>query len=364
MHSQSVLARVARLHSGTGWIALAALAAFALVLVPVLNMGLSPDSALHMPGWMVTLAGRFLCLAMVALALDLIWGYTGILSLGHAVFFSMGGYVMGAHLIRVSQDAGTIPSFLQWIGYNDWPWYWAGFESFTYTLLMIALVPGLLAFGFGYLAFRSRVRGVYFAIITQALTFGGMHLFFLTEMGFGGDTGLNDFETLLGFDLGTAGTQLGLYIASAACLILGYLVCRFIVTSKLGRVLTAIRDAETRLRFTGYDPLRYKLFVWVVSAVLCGVAGALYVPQTGVINPSQMAPPESIEFAIWVALGGRGTLVGAILGAGLINVIETWATTAYPDLWLYFLGAIFIGVTLFLPNGVLGVLRRRKEKPE
>ena len=360
MQSQNPLVRLGRLHTATAWAIFAALGLVALVLVPVLNTAVPPESPLHMPGWMVTLAGRFLCLALVALALDLIWGYTGILSLGHGVFFAMGGYVMGAHLTRVARG-DTMPNFLQWLDYSDWPWYWAGFDSFLFTLVMIALVPGAIAFVFGLLAFRSRVRGVYFAIITQALTFGGMHLFFRTETGFGGDTGLTDFDTLLGFDLGASGTQLGLYIASAVVLMLAYLVCRWIVTSKLGRVLTAIRDAETRLRFTGYDPLRYKLFVWVVSAVLCGIAGALYVPQTGVINPSEMAPPESIEMAIWVALGGRGTLVGAILGAGIINVVETWATSVYPELWLYILGGIFVAVTLFLPRGVLGLVTRRKE---
>lgn len=359
MQPQPALSRLGRLHSGTAWAVLAALAVAALVVVPVLHTVLPDDSPLYMPGWMVTLAGRFLCLALVALALDLIWGYTGILSLGHGVFFAMGGYVMGAHLTRVAHDDGSVPNFIQWLDYSDWPWYWAGFESFAFTVVMIALVPGVLAFIFGFLAFRSRVRGVYFAIITQALTFGGMHLFYRTETGFGGDTGLTDFDRLLGFDLANA--QLGLFLASAVVLIVAYLLCRWIVTSKLGRVLTAIRDAETRLRFTGYDPLRYKLFVWVVSAVLCGIAGALYVPQTGVINPSEMAPPQSIEMAIWVALGGRGTLAGAILGAGIVNVVKTWATSAYPDLWLYILGGIFIGVTLFLPRGVVGLFRRRKE---
>ncbi len=364
MQPQSALSRVGRLHTRTAWMILAALAVLALVVVPVLNLVVPQDHPLYMPGWMVTLAGRFLCLALVALALDLIWGYTGILSLGHGVFFAMGGYVMGAHMTRLAHDDGSLPNFLQWLDYSDWPWYWAGFDSFLFTLFMVALVPGALAFVFGFLAFRSRVRGVYFAIITQALTFGGMHLFFRTETGFGGDTGLTNFDTLAGMQLGTPESRLILFWVSALVLILAYLLCRWIVTSKLGRVLTAIRDAETRLRFTGYDPLRYKLFVWVVSAVLCGVAGALYVPQTGVINPSEMAPPASIEMAIWVALGGRGTLVGAIAGAGIVNVVKTWATSAYPDLWLYILGAMFIGVTLFLPRGVvglLGMLRRRKE---
>ncbi|WP_018869202.1 MULTISPECIES: urea ABC transporter permease subunit UrtC [unclassified Thioalkalivibrio] len=360
MHSSSAISRLGRLHSGTAWAILAILAFLALVVVPVLYWFVPPDSPFHMPGWMVTLAGRFLALAMVALALDLIWGYTGILSLGHGVFFAMGGYVMGAHLTRVSYE-DRLPNFLQWLDYSDWPWYWAGFDSFLFTLLMIALVPGVLAFVFGVLAFRSRVRGVYFAIITQALTFGGMHLFFRTETGFGGDTGLTNFTYLLGLDLGTPQARLVLFWASALALILAYLLCRWIVTSKLGRVLTAVRDAENRVRFTGYDPLRYKLFVWVVSAVLCGVAGALYVPQTGVINPSEMVPSASIEMAIWVALGGRGTLVGAILGAGVVNVVKTWATSAHPDLWLFILGGIFIFVTLLMPRGVIGLFSRRKE---
>ncbi len=354
------LTRFLAMHGIAAWALLLVLAVVALVVVPILYLVVPPDSPLHMPGWMVTLTGRFLALALVALALDLIWGYTGILSLGHGVFFAMGGYMIGAHMTRVAHGDDRLPNFLQWLDYSDWPWYWAGFESFFFTLILVALVPGLLAFLFGFLAFRSRVRGVYFAIITQALTFGGMHLFFRTETGFGGDTGLTDFRTLAGLQLGTPEARIALFSASAIALILGYLLCRWIVTSKLGRVITAIRDAETRLRFTGYDPLRYKLFVWVVSAVLCGIAGALYVPQTGVINPSEMAPAASIEMAIWVALGGRGTLVGAALGAGVVNVVKTWATSAYPDLWLFILGAMFIVVTLFLPRGLLGLVQRRK----
>lgn len=358
-HAGGPISRFLAMHTVFAWSVLGALAVFALVVVPVLYLVVPPESALHMPGWMVTLTGRFLALALVALALDLIWGYTGILSLGHGVFFAMGGYVMGAHMTRIAHGDDRLPNFLQWLDYSDWPWYWAGFESLFFTLLLVALVPGILAFLFGFLAFRSRVRGVYFAIITQALTFGAMHMFFRTETGFGGDTGLTDFSSLAGLQLGTPEARAILFAVTAAALIMGYLVCRWIVTSKLGRVLTAIRDAETRLRFTGYDPLRYKLFVWVVSAVLCGIAGALYVPQTGVINPSEMAPAASIEMAIWVALGGRGTLVGAALGAGIVNVVKTWATSVYPDLWLFILGGLFIVVTLFLPRGVLGLLQRK-----
>lgn len=362
MHVTHSAARLAAIHRPRAWFLFALLAVLALIVVPVAYLVVPPDSPFHMPGWMVTLVGRFLCLALVALALDLIWGFTGILSLGQGVFFAMGGYVMGAHLTRVSHG-DELPNFLVWLDYEDWPWYWAGFDSFVFTAFMVALVPAALAFVFGYFAFRSRVRGVYFAIITQALTFGGMHLFFRTETGFGGDTGLTDFDTLLGLELGTPSARIALFMTSAVALMLCYLLCRWIVTSKLGRVLMAVRDAESRVRFTGYDPLRYKLFVWVFSAVLCGIAGALYVPQTGVINPSEMAPPASIEMAIWVALGGRGTLVGAIAGAGIVNVVKTWATSVYPEMWLFVLGALFIVVTLFLPRGVAGLFQWfRKEK--
>ena len=350
--------RIATLHSPAGWLLFLLAVTAVLVLMPVLNRVVPPESAFHVPNWMLTLTGRFLCLALVALALDLIWGYTGILSLGHGAFFALGGYVMGMHLTRNSYADGGVPNFIQFLGVSEWPWFWVPFQWFWFTALMILVVPGLLAFLFGFFAFRSRVRGVYFAIITQALTFGMMLLFFRTETGVGGDTGLTNFQTLLGFSVRDADTRLALYLISALAVIGGYLLCRYIVTSKLGRVLTAIRDGESRVRFTGYNPLRYKLFVWTLSAMLCGVAGALYVPQTGVINPGEMAPAESIEMAVWVALGGRGTLVGALAGAGIVNGMKSYVTAVYPDLWLFFLGALFIIVTLFLPRGVAGLFQR------
>lgn len=352
---QPFVMRLARLHSGVGWAVLLLLAALALVVVPLLNQFVTPDSALYIPDWLVTLTGRFLCLALVALALDLIWGYTGILSLGHGTFFALGGYVMGMHLTHNQVEAGTIPNFIQFLGRDEWPWFWVPFQSFWFTAVMVFLVPGALALVFGFFAFRSRVRGVYFAIITQALTFASMLFFYRTETGFGGNTGLTDFRELLGFSVREADTRLVLFMLSAAAVMLSYLLCRYIVTSKLGRVLVAIRDAESRVRFTGYNPLIYKLFVWTVSAMLCGLAGALYVPQTGVINPGEMAPANSIEMAVWVALGGRGTLVGALVGAGMVNGLKSWITAAYPDLWLFVLGGLFIAVTLFLPKGVMGL---------
>lgn len=354
--------RFAGLHSARGWLLFLLAAAAVLILMPVLNRMVPADSAMHVPNWMLTLMGRFLCLALVALALDLVWGYTGILSLGHGAFFALGGYVMGMHLTRNTYVDEGVPNFIQFLGMSEWPWFWAPFQWFWFTALMVLLVPGVLAFVFGYFAFRSRVRGVYFAIITQALTYAMMLLFFRTETGLGGDTGLTNFQTLLGQSVRQADARLVLYLVSGAVLVGSYLLCRYIVTSKLGRVLTAIRDSESRVRFTGYNPLSYKLFVWTVSAMLCGLAGALYVPQTGVINPGEMAPAQSIEMAVWVALGGRGTLVGALAGAGLVNGMKSYVTAVYPDLWLYMLGALFILITLFLPRGVVGLFNRQRDK--
>lgn len=347
--------RLARLQSSRGWSVFLALAVIALVLVPILNLSVDSGSALHLPNWLVTLSGRFLCLALVAMALDLIWGYTGILSLGHGTFFALGGYVMGMHMTHNRMEGDNVPNFIQFLGRDDWPWFWVPFESFWFTAVMVLVTPGLLALVFGFFAFRSRVRGVYFAIITQALTFASMLFFYRTETGFGGNTGLTDFRNLLGFSVREGDTRLVLFMLSALAVMASYLLCRYIVTSKLGRVLVAIRDAESRVRFTGYNPLRYKLFVWTLSAMLCGLAGALYVPQTGVINPGEMAPAGSIEMAVWVALGGRGTLVGALLGAGVVNTLQSWITAAYPDLWLFVLGGLFVVVTLFLPRGLMGL---------
>ncbi|MBT8764324.1 urea ABC transporter permease subunit UrtC [Desulfohalobiaceae bacterium Ax17] len=354
-----MLKDILEIQSKRAWVLTLLLAFIVVIVIPILNVVVPEDSVLHIPEYLIPLLGKFLCYALVALAMDLIWGYTGILSLGHGVFFALGGYAMGMHLMRVMAGEGVyrseLPDFMVFLDWKELPWYWYGFDHFWFTLLMIVLIPGLFAFIFGFFAFRSRIKGVYFSIITQAMTYALMLLFFRNETGFGGNNGLTDFKHILGFSLHEPSTKLGLYITTAIVLLLSYILCRYIVNSKLGRVLTAIRDAESRVMFSGYNPLHYKLFVWTLSAILCGIAGALYVPQVGIINPSEMQPANSIEMAIWVAVGGRGTLVGALLGAGLVNGAKSWFTVAYPDLWLYFLGAIFIATTLFLPKGVVGI---------
>jgi urea ABC transporter, permease protein UrtC len=333
----------------------------AAILVPVLNQTLPADSPLHMPTWLVSLLGKYLCFSLLALSIDLIWGFCGILSLGHGAFFALGGYAMGMYLMRQIGDRGVygnplLPDFMVFLNWKELPWYWHGFDSFPFAMLMVALIPGALAFAFGWFAFRSRVTGVYFSIISQALTFALMLAFFRNNMGFGGNNGLTDFKDILGFDIQADGTRLALFAASAIALALAYLLCRFIVTSRLGNVLVAIRDAESRARFLGYRVEYYKLFVFVVSAVLAGIAGALYVPQVGIINPSEFAPAASIEVVIWVAVGGRGTLHGAILGAFAVNYAKTYLTGAIPEIWLFALGALFIFVTLFLPKGIVGTV--------
>jgi len=351
----------ASLLSPAAWTAFAVVLACAVLVVPALNLALPAEAALHVPDYLVALMGKFLCYAMVALAIDLIWGFTGILSLGHGMFFALGGYAMGMHLMRVIAGEGVyrsdLPDFMVFLDWKELPWYWHGFEHFWFAMLMVVLVPGAFALVFGFFAFRSRIKGVYFSIITQAMTYAAMLLFFRNNTGFGGNNGLTDFKHILGFSLLEPGTKVGLYVISALALAGTFLLCRFVTASKLGRVLTAIRDAESRVMFSGYDPLRYKLFVWTLSAVLCGIAGALYVPQVGIINPSEMHPGNSIEMAIWAAVGGRGTLIGPIIGAWLVNGAKSVFTVAVPDLWLYFLGAIFIATTLFLPAGVVGLGR-------
>ncbi len=348
------------------------IATVGLVGVPVLNLGTAPGSLLHVPDYLIPLLGKFCCYAMVALAMDLIWGYAGILSLGHGVYFAVGGYAMGMYLMRAIGKEGVyrsdLPDFMVFLNWKELPWYWHGFEYFWFAMLMVLLVPGALAWVFGFFAFRSRIRGVYFSIITQAMTFAMMLLFFRNDTGFGGNNGLTDFKRLLGYPLHEPATKLALYVISAAALVLSYLLCRAIVGSRLGRVLTGIRDAELRVMFSGYNPLSYKLFVWTLSAVLCGIAGALYVPQVGIINPSEFQPSNSIEMAIWVAVGGRGTLAGAMLGAVLVNGAKSWFTQAFPSLWLFVLGGLFVVVTLLFPQGVLGqlqklTLRRRRLLP-
>jgi len=351
---------ITRLYGTRGWIGIGVAALLLFVLVPVLNLALPPDHPLYVSTFLVTLSGKIMCYAIVALAMDLIWGFAGILSLGHGLFFALGGYAMGMHLMRQigreGQYQSELPDFMVFLDWKELPWHWWMSDQFWWAMLLVVAVPGLLAFGFGYLAFRSRIKGVYFSIITQALTFAAMLLFFRNETGFGGNNGFTDFKRILGFDITAPGTRVVLFAVTGATLLGTLLLGRWLVTSKFGRVLAAIRDAETRIMFCGYNTLHYKLFIWTLSAVLCGIAGALYVPQVGIINPSEMSPANSIEIAIWVAVGGRGTLVGAIAGAGIVNAAKSVFTVAFPEYWLYFLGLLFIGVTLFLPNGVMGLV--------
>ena len=336
-------------------------AAFATLLaMPLLHL-LPADSALHLSAYSLTLTGKILCYAIVALALDLVWGYAGLLSLGHGLFFALGGYAMGMYLMREAAGDG-LPAFMSFLSWTELPWYWAGTQHFAWAMCLVVLAPGLLALVFGYFAFRSRIKGVYFSIMTQALTFAGMLLFFRNETGFGGNNGFTNFRTLLGFDITSQGTRAVLFLLTVALLAGSLYVGWRLAQSKFGRVLTALRDAENRLMFCGYDPRGFKLFIWVLSAVLCGLAGALYVPQVGIINPSEMSPTNSIEAAVWVALGGRGTLIGPLLGAGLVNGMKSWFTVAFPEFWLFFLGALFILVTLYLPKGVVGLLKKRGEQ--
>jgi urea transport system permease protein len=337
------------------------------VAVPYANLMLPPESPWHLSTYWVALIGKFLTFALLALAIDLIWGYAGILSLGHGAFFGLGGYAMGMYLTRQIGDRGVygnpeLPDFMVFLSYESLPWYWWGFDMFWFAMLMVVLVPGLLALVFGWLAFRSRVTGVYFAIITQALVFALMLAFFRNEMGFGGNNGLTDFKDILGFPAQARETRVALFVASALVLILAYVASRFIVTSRFGRVLIAVRDAESRARFSGYRVEHYKLWLFVFSAMLAGIAGALYVPQVGIINPGEFAPLRSIEAVLWVAVGGRGSLFGAIIGAFAVNGAKTWFTTAYPEVWLFALGALFVLVTVFLPRGLVGIFRRRRRE--
>ena len=349
-----------RLLSPHGWLYFCSTGIILLVAVPLANALLPPGSSLHVPDYLVPLFGKYACYALVALSLDLVWGYAGILSLGHGAFFALGGYAMGMYLMRQIGTRGVyrdpvLPDFMVFLNWKALPWYWYGFDYFAFALLMVVLVPGALAFVFGWFAFRTRVTGVYLSIITQALTYALWLAFFRNDMGFGGNNGLTDFKDILGFDLHAPGTRLGLYVASIIALGLGYLACRFIVASKLGRLLLAVRDAESRVRFLGYSVDHAKLFVFTVSAVLAGIAGALYVPQIGIINPSEFSTANSIEIAIWVAVGGRGTLAGAIIGAVLVNFIKTWLTGSVPEAWLFVLGALFVLVTLTFPRGIVGL---------
>ncbi len=343
------------------WTALVVVVA-AFAALPLLNVLAPEGSALHVSSYTVALLGKFMCYAIAALALDLVWGYTGILSLGHGLFFALGGYAHGMYLMRAIGRDGAyqsdLPDFMVFLDWKAYPWFWSFTDHWWYAMLLVVLVPGLLAFVFGWFAFRSRIKGVYFSIITQALTFAAMLLFFRNNTGFGGNNGFTDFKRIWGFSITAPATRAVLYLVTLAVLVGALVGARALIRSKVGRVLTAVRDAESRLMFVGYDQLWFKLFVWVLSAVLCGIAGALYVPQVGIINPSEMSPANSIEMVIWVATGGRGTLIGPIVGAGVVNGLKTFLTTTFPEFWLYALGLVFVLVTLFLPQGIVGLFRQ------
>jgi urea transport system permease protein len=331
------------------------------VLVPALHLMLPVSHPLHVPTYAVALFGKYLCFALLAVALNLVWGYCGILSLGHGAFFALGGYAMGMHLMRQIGSRGVygdpiLPDFMVFLNYQELPWFWYGFDSFGYAALMVLLVPGVLAFVFGWFAFRSRVTGVYLSIITQALTYALLLAFFRNDMGFGGNNGLTDFKDILGYSVQASETRCALFAASAIAVALGVLITSAIVRSKFGKVLVAVRDAESRARFLGFRVEHAKLFAFVVSACMAGVAGALYVPQVGIINPSEFAPANSIEVVIWTAVGGRATLAGPIIGAVLVNAAKSYFTAALPNVWLFMLGGLFVLVTLFLPRGIVGTL--------
>jgi urea transport system permease protein len=348
-----------------GWAGFLAVGGLLVVVVPLLNALPATDSAVRLPDYLIPLFGKYACYATLALSLDLIWGYAGILSLGHGAFFALGGYAMGMYLMRQIGTRGvyanaTLPDFMVFLNWKQLPWYWQGFDHFAFAALLVLLVPGVLSFVFGWFAFRSRITGVYFSIITQALTYALLLAFFRNDMGFGGNNGLTDFKDVLGFEIQAQSTRRALYIISVAAMGGSFLVCRLIVASKLGRVLLALRDAEARVRFLGYSSEYAKLFAFTVSAVLAGIAGALYVPQVGIINPSEFSPANSIEIAIWVAVGGRGTLVGALVGAVAINLLKSWLTGEVPEAWLFVLGGLFVLVTLVFPRGLVGLAQQIK----
>jgi urea transport system permease protein len=350
------------LMSRSGWSAFLVALLAVCALAPVLNLLVPQGSVFHMSDYAIALLGKIMCYAICALAMDLIWGYTGILSLGHGLFFALGGYAMGMYLMRqIGRDGNyksDLPDFMVFLDWKALPWHWTFSDSFLATLILIVLVPGLIAWVFGYFAFRSRIKGVYFSIITQAMTFAAMLLFFRNETGFGGNNGFTDFKRILNLPIATPEMRMSLFVITGLTLLGFFLLAKWLVRSKYGRVLQAIRDAESRVMFSGYSPLPYKLSIWTLSAVMCGVAGALYVPQVGIINPSEMSPAQSIEIAIWAAVGGRATLIGPIVGAFLVNGMKSWLTVTAPEFWLYFLGALFIAVTLYLPQGVVGLVRK------
>jgi urea transport system permease protein len=352
--------------TGSGWTAYLIALVLVCAVVPILNLSVPANSPLHLSDFLLSLIGKIMCYALCALAMDLIWGYAGILSLGHGLFFALGGYSMGMYLMRqIGRDGNyksDLPDFMVFLDWKSLPWAWTYSDSFIFQMAVVVLVPALLAFVFGYFAFRSRIKGVYFSIITQALTFAAMLLFFRNETGFGGNNGFTDFKRILGAPIANANTRMVLFVITGVTLLGFFLFSRWLVQTKFGRVLQAIRDAESRVMFSGYNPVAYKLAIWVISAVMCAIAGALYVPQVGIINPGEMSPANSIEMAIWVAVGGRGTLIGPIVGAFLVNGAKSWFTQVVPEYWLYFLGAMFIMVTLYLPQGVVGLFGKIMSK--
>jgi len=363
--------RFLKLIEGRGLVFLAVLTGL-MLLVPIGNLAFPPGSPFHVSTGTVVLLGKYLTYAMLAVALDLAWGYCGILSLGHGAFFALGGYAMGMYLMRQIGTRGVyghpvLPDFMVFLNYKELPMTWWGFDFFPYAMMMVLLAPGLLAFVFGWLAFRSRVTGVYLSIITQALTYALFLAFFRNDMGFGGNNGLTDFKDILGFNVQAQGTRVTLFVLTCLALMGTFILARVIVSSTYGKVLIAIRDAESRTRFLGYRVEHYKLVVFVLSAMIAGVAGALYVPQVGIINPSEFSPANSIEAVVWVAVGGRGTLVGAALGAFVVNYLKTFFTTGWlAAYWLFALGGLFVLVTLAMPKGILGLydqFRAKLSKP-
>ena len=364
-HNSAVISRLIQASSPKAWLWMGVFASFAWLVVPILHLVAPEGSALHLSAYAVGLMGKILCYMVVAVAMDLVWGYAGILSLGHGLFFTLGGYAFGMYLMRqIGQDGSygsVLPDFMVFLDWKTFPWFWTGSDSFVWCVLLSMLLPGALAFVFGWFAFRSRIKGVYFSIITQALTYAAMLLFFRNETGFGGNNGFTDFKRILGYPITAPETRIILFAFSAGLLLLSLILGRYWVNSRFGRVLAAIRDAESRVMFIGYNPVHYKLFIWTASAMLCGLAGALYVPQVGIINPSEMSPANSIEIAVWVAVGGRGTLLGGVLGAGIVNFAKSLFTLWLPEYWPFFLGFLFISVTLYMPQGIVGLWRHWRE---
>src|SRR5574343_1612007 len=357
-----LIVRILSALDSKAWGALAVFLALALVAVPVLHLLVPEESAFHVSTYAITLIGKIMCYALVAVAMDLIWGYGGILSLGHGLFFALGGYAFGMYLMRqIGRDGSygaDLPDFMVFLDWKELPWFWVGSDSLSWMSFLAPAVPAVGAFVFGYFAFRSRIKGVYFSIITQAMTYAAMLLFFRNETGFGGNNGFTDFKRILDIPIAQPSTRMVLFVLTGMTLIGFYLMARWLVNIKFGRVLQAIRDAENRVMFCGYNPLAYKLAIWTLSAVMCGIAGALYVPQVGIINPSEMSAAAGIEMAIWTAVGGRATLIGPIIGAFFVNGAKSWFTVAFPEFWLYFLGSLFIAVTLFLPDGIVGGVKK------